>query len=45
MALIAKFFVVVRIRMELEVSSLFVSFAQISFLLQLVSFTIDSDPL
>ena len=40
----SKFLVVVCIRMELEVSSQFF-FARISFLLQLVSFTVDSDPL
>ena len=43
LAFISKFFVVVRIRMELEVSSQF--FSRISFLLQLVSFTVDSGPL
>ena len=44
MAFTSKFLVVVRIRMELEVSSHFF-FARVSFLLQLVSFTVDSDPL
>ena len=39
-----KFLMVARIRMELEVSSQNV-FTRISFLLQLVSFTVDSDPL
>ena len=44
LALISKFLVVVRIRMELEVSSVFFFFL-LSFLLQFVSFTVDDDPL
>ena len=41
LAFISKFFMVVRIRMELEVRLLFL----LSFSLQLVSFTVDGDPL
>ena len=41
LAFISKFFMV-RIRMELEVSS---QFFLLSFLFQLVSFTVDGDPL
>ena len=44
LAFISKFFVVVRIRMELEVRSHFLLLESL-FLLQLVSFTVDSDPL